>query len=87
MKDLIPLHHFLGISVEEEVSELFLHQCQYAQDIIERASKPCSTPVNTRAKVFSDTCTPVSNQAAYRSLTRALQYHTFTRPNISYTVQ
>jgi hypothetical protein len=58
MKDLGPLHHFLGVSVEQQFDGLFLHQRQYARDILERAGmsdcKPCSTLVDTQAKVFSD---------------------------------
>jgi hypothetical protein len=40
--------------------------------------EPCSMPIDTQAKVSSDYL-PQSS--------RALQYHTFTKPNISYTVQ
>jgi hypothetical protein len=91
MRDLGPLHHFLGISVEQRVNNLFLHQRQYARNILERVGmsdcKPCSTSVDTQTKVSSDTDTPVSNLTTYRSLVRALQYLTFTRPDISYMVQ
>jgi len=55
MKDLGPLHHFLGISVERKSNGLFLAQKQYTLDIIQRACmvgcKPCSTPVDTHAKL------------------------------------
>jgi hypothetical protein len=34
MKDLGPFHHFLGITVEQRDSGLFLHQCPYIQDIL-----------------------------------------------------
>ena len=51
MKDLGQLHHFLGVTVETRPSGLFLHQRQYALDILEQARmtdcKPCSTPVDT----------------------------------------
>jgi hypothetical protein len=51
MKDLGPLHHFLGVSVEQRQYDLFLHQWQYARDILERVGvsdcKPCTTPVDT----------------------------------------
>jgi hypothetical protein len=91
MKDLGPLHHFLGVSVEQRSDDLFLHQRQYAQDILERAGmsncKPCSTSVDTQAKVSSDMGGPVCDPTVYRSLTGALQYLTFTRPDIAYAVQ
>jgi hypothetical protein len=91
MKDIDPLHHFLGVSVEQRSDGLFLHQRQYARDILECASmsncKPCSTPVDTQDKVSSDMGPPVRDPTAYRSLAGALQYLTFTRPDIAYTVQ
>jgi hypothetical protein len=58
MKDLGPLHHFLGITAERRPQGLFLHQRQYAINILERAGmsdcKPCSTPVDTQAKLSED---------------------------------
>jgi hypothetical protein len=36
MKDLGPLHHFLGITAKRRPQGLFLHQHQYAIDILER---------------------------------------------------
>jgi hypothetical protein len=91
MKDLIPLNHFLSVSVEQQSDNLFLHQRQYAGDILERADmsdcKPCSTSVDTHAKVSSDMGAPVSDPTAYRSLAGALQYITFTRLDIAYAVQ
>jgi hypothetical protein len=91
IKDLGPLHHFLGVSVEQQSDSPFLHQCQYARDILERADmsdcKPCSTPVDTQAKVSSDMGALVRNLTVNRSLARALQYLSFTRPDIAYAVQ
>jgi hypothetical protein len=49
--------------------------------------KPCSTPVDTQAMTSSDMGAPVSDPTAYRSLAGALQYLTFTRPDIAYVVQ
>jgi len=91
MKDLGPLHHFLGISVHQHQDGLFLSQRQYILDIVERAvmseGKPCSTPVDTHAKVPADIGPPVSDPTHYKSLAGALHYLTFTRPDISYAVQ
>ncbi|WVZ70967.1 hypothetical protein U9M48_019596 [Paspalum notatum var. saurae] len=65
MKDLGPLQHFL-----------------YTLDLLEHASmtacKPCSTPVDTRAKL-SASSDPMADPTLYRSLVGALQYLTFTR--------
>jgi hypothetical protein len=91
MKDLGPLHHFLGITAERRPQGLFLHQRQDAIDILERAGmsdcKPYSTPVDTQAKLSEDDGPPVADATSYRSLTGALQYLTFSRPDIAYAVQ
>jgi hypothetical protein len=42
--------------------------------------------VDTHAKVSDDDGALVGDAITYWSLTRALQYLTFTRPNIAYTV-
>ena len=49
--------------------------------------KPCSTPVDTQAKLSADLGAPVADPTAYRSLAGALQYLTFTRPDLTYAVQ
>ena len=49
--------------------------------------KPCSTPVDTQAKLSEDDEPPVADATSYRSLTSALQYLTFSRPDIAYVVQ
>ncbi|GJT21726.1 ribonuclease H-like domain-containing protein [Tanacetum coccineum] len=48
--------------------------------------KPCRTPVDTDSKLSADGA-PISDSTLYRSLAGALQYLTFTRPDISYAVQ
>jgi hypothetical protein len=53
MKDLGPLHHFLGITIERRPDSLFLHQRTYTLDILKHAvmadCKPCMTPVDLQA--------------------------------------
>ena len=91
MKDLGKLHHFLGMHVQQCGDGLFLSQRQYMQDILDCARmaecKPCSTPVNTNPKVAAADGPPVADATDYRSLAGALQYLTFTRPDIAYVVQ
>ena len=76
MKDLGPLHHFLGISVTQHSGGLFLSQQQYTIDILKRAGmmdcKPCSTPVDTHAKVSTTDGAPVTDPTHYCSLTGPL---------------
>jgi hypothetical protein len=91
MKDLGELHHFLGMHVQRSGDGLLLSQQQYMMDILDRARmaecKPCSTPVDTNPKVAAADGTPVADASDFRSLTGALQYLTFTRPDISYAIQ
>jgi hypothetical protein len=91
MKDLGPLHHFLGITVERRPDKLFLHQRSYTLDILKRAvmtdCKLCSTPVDLKAKLAADSGPPVQDPSQFRSIAGALQYLTFTRPDIAYAVQ
>jgi len=49
--------------------------------------KPCSTPVDTQGKLLETEGSPVADPTVYRSLAGALQYLTFTRPDITYAVQ
>ena len=70
---------------------MFLSQTQYALKILERAGMsschPPSTPVDTSPKLAAAAGPPVADPSAYRSLAGALQYLTFTRPDIAYAVQ
>ncbi|GJT14532.1 ribonuclease H-like domain-containing protein [Tanacetum coccineum] len=60
------------------------------KEVLERAHmqhcNPCKTPVDTESNLGSDG-DPVSDPTLYRGLAGALQYLTFTRPDISYAVQ
>jgi hypothetical protein len=91
MKDLGPLHHFLGIIVEHRPDGLFLHQCTYTLDVIKRVAmadcKLCTTPVDLQAKLAIDSGPSVQDASQFRSIAGALQYLTFTRPDIAYAVQ
>ena len=90
MIDMGPLHHFLGVSVQRRGDSLFLSQREYMLDILDHAGmshcKPSSTPVDTHSKLSADGVS-VADPSQYRSLAGALQYLTFTRPDIAYAVQ
>jgi hypothetical protein len=65
MKDLGPLHHFLGITVERSPDGLFLHQHTYMLDVIKHAAmadyEPCTTLVDLQAKVAGDLRPPIQD--------------------------
>lgn len=49
--------------------------------------RPCSTLVDLSAKLSTTDSAPVSDPTHYRGLAGALQYLTFTRPDIACAVQ
>ena len=91
MIDMGRLSYFLGVKVEYNRDGMFLSQRHYATEIIERAGmkecKPVSTPMDVNSKLSAEEGERVSNATQYRSLAGALQYLTFTCPDITYAVQ
>ncbi|KAF2292411.1 hypothetical protein GH714_022061 [Hevea brasiliensis] len=89
MKDLGPLHHFLGIQIQSTDSGLQLNQTRYAYSILERAQmvdcQPMPTPLVQRHDAVTDP-TPVADPTFFRGLVGSLQYLTLTRPDLSYSV-
>jgi hypothetical protein len=91
MKDLGSLHHFLGITVECRLDGLFLHQRTYTLEIFKRVvmadCKLCTTPVDLQSKLAGDSGPPIEDVSQFWSIAGALQYLTFTRPDIAYAMQ
>jgi hypothetical protein len=91
MSDMCELHHFLGLAVRRDSKGMFLSQIQYALEILERAGMSlclsASTLMDTLPKLAAAAGSPVADPPEYRSLAGALQYLTFTRPDIAYAVQ
>nr|GFB83327.1 ribonuclease H-like domain-containing protein [Tanacetum cinerariifolium] len=90
MTDLGCLNYFLSVSAQRTASGMFLSQSKFAAKILERAHmqkcNPCKTFVDAESKLGPDG-EPVSDHTLYRTLAGALQYLTFTRPDICYAVQ
>nr|GEU56584.1 hypothetical protein [Tanacetum cinerariifolium] len=63
---------------------------KYATEILERAQmlncNPCRTPNDTEKKLGPEG-SPITDPTLYHSLAEALQYLTFTQPDLSYAVQ
>ena len=85
------MSYFLGIVVTRHAGGLFLSQQKYATKIIERTDmsscKPSPTVVDTKPKLSANSSTPYVDPSHYRSLAGAIQYVTFTRPDIAYVAQ
>ena len=90
MKDVGHLHHFLGMTVSQSSTGMFLSERHYILELLESAGmircKPCSTSIDTNAKLSADG-PPAADATDYRDLVGALQYPTFTRLDISNAVQ
>jgi hypothetical protein len=92
LKDLGPLHYFLGIEVKTINDRLHLSQSKYASDILKWAGmmncKPVMTPlpISKKLSVHSGQPLDVKESTKYRSIVGALQYLTLTRPDLAYPV-
>jgi hypothetical protein len=69
MKDLRPLHHFLGITIERRSIGMFLHQHTYTLDILKWAviadCKPCTTTDDLQAKLTDDSGPHVADASQF----------------------
>ncbi|KAM1393866.1 hypothetical protein ACFX2F_029972 [Malus domestica] len=90
IKDLGFLHYFLGIQIIEQADGLLLSQANYVTDLLTKTemleSKLCATPCLPYNRLLLDDGQPFNNPALYRSIVGALQYLTFTRPDIAFAV-
>ncbi|KAB2625402.1 hypothetical protein D8674_017062 [Pyrus ussuriensis x Pyrus communis] len=83
LKDLIPLHYFLGLQVNTIALGMHLTQAKYAYDLLTKANmlecKPCSTPVAAKLSLSVHDGVPLSSQLSiacyakskYRALSHA----------------
>ena len=88
LKDLGSLNYFLGIQITKFSYGLTL--TWYASDVLHRFhmenSKPTKTPSCSSTRLVPHDGVPLSDPSLYRSMVGALQYHTFTRPDITFSV-
>jgi hypothetical protein len=90
LKDLGPLRYFLGLQIEYKRVGLFVHQQKYLTDLLHKFHMPdcktASTPIATTTPLSTDSDDALSDPTPFRSLVGALQYATFTRPDITFAV-
>ena len=88
--DLGSLHYFLGIQITHTSTGLFLSQSKYVEDLLLKSemvdAKPCDTPCLPYHRLLKEDGEPYPNPTVYRSIVGALQYLTFTRPDIAFSV-
>lgn len=91
MKNLGELHYFFGLQIKYLKTGLFINQERYIYDILTKAElldcKPYPSPCIENQKLLNTGSVPFEDPAHYRSIVGALQYLTFTRPDITFAVQ
>nr|XP_023891192.1 uncharacterized protein LOC112003238 [Quercus suber] len=90
LKDLGPLHYFLGLQITRSSKGLLLTQTKYAQDLLLKlqmqSSKPARSPCAPHLRLVPNEGSLLSNPHEYRSLVGSLHYLTFTRSDLSFAV-
>ncbi|KAI5325748.1 hypothetical protein L3X38_034822 [Prunus dulcis] len=91
LKDLGPLAFFLGLQISYKSNgDLFISQQKYAKDLLVKAGmescRSCPTPSKHHTQVLPTDGEPLKEPSIYRSIVGALQYLTFTRPDLAYSV-
>lgn len=92
LRDLGSLNYFLGIDVQYMPSRgLFLSQCKYFLDLLDKASmsddKPTITPMFLDTKLTAYKWDLFPKLALYWSIVKSLQYATLTCPDLSFTIK
>jgi len=90
MKDMGPLHYFLGLEVWQGPDGIFLRQGKYTVEIMQRFGmmdcKSMPTPMVANLKLLSDTSSDRVDATIYRQMIGSLMYLTNTRPDICFFV-
>jgi len=91
LKDLDPLHYFLGVEVKHlPHGGLDLSQQKYITNLLHRtnmhATKPLPTPMQTNLRLQKDASHALHDPLQFRFVVDALQYIVITRPELSFAV-
>jgi histone deacetylase 1/2 len=92
VKDLGPLHYFLGLEVDRNSQGLTITQHNYVVGLLHRAGmlkcKPAHTPMDSTTKMLSADSALLGEDDAttYWSIVGGLQYLTLTCPDVSFIV-
>lgn len=82
IKDLGPLHHFLGVEVIPVSSGLFLSQHRHIHDLLEKfhmdGAKEVTTPLSSSVSLTLHDGSASTDPTPYRKLVGSLQYLAFT---------
>ncbi|KAL5762392.1 hypothetical protein ACOSP7_018656 [Xanthoceras sorbifolium] len=84
------VHYFLGFEAFRNAAGIYLTQTKYVHDLLSKTnmlnSKPCSTPICSSVKLSASTGAVFAEPSLYRNVIGALQYLTYTRPDINFAI-
>ena len=90
VKDLGKLNFFLGNEVLENATGIILSQQRYILDILKRTNmqdaKPVSSPMASSTSLIAYEGPSFPDHTLYRNTVGALQYLSFTRPDIAFAI-
>ncbi|XP_042969121.1 uncharacterized mitochondrial protein AtMg00810-like [Carya illinoinensis] len=90
VKDLGKLSFFLGIEALFSTDGLYLTQRKYTVELLKRSKmdkcKSCITAISTTSNLSVNDEGDFEDPFLYRSIVGGLQYLSFTRPDIAYSV-
>ncbi|GKE93249.1 uncharacterized mitochondrial protein-like protein, partial [Tanacetum coccineum] len=91
IKDLGPLHYYLGIEFLRNATGLAISQRKYALELVTQAglldTKPSTIPLDLVLKLTMEGGEPISDPSIYRTLVGKLLYLTITKPGLSFSAQ
>lgn len=91
IKNLGKLTYFLGLQIKYQSNrDIFVNQSKYIKDLMHKVGmescKPATTPCKPHDSLLIIEGILLSDPTFYRSIVGSLQYLTFTRLNIAFTV-
>jgi len=90
LKELGPLHFFLGVEATWSSDGLHLSQQRYILDILKKTNmelaKPVATPMSSSSILSKFDGSTITDPTLYRSTIGSLQYLSLTRPDIAFAV-
>lgn len=90
MKDLGPMHYYLGLEVWQEPNEIYLGQGKYVIESLKRfdmmESKSMMTPMVTNLRLLGNFESSLVDPTRYKQIIGSLVYLVSTRPDICFAV-